>query len=77
MKKVKKTESIQNYYKLQECDDVFSVPSLDVPNKFWSYGEYELVGHGKQTNAECGRFKRFDGCLNVEAHNSARWFMPD
>ena len=50
---------------------------LEVRNEFWSYGEYELVGHGKQTNAECGKFKRFDGCLNVEAHNMARFFQPD
>jgi hypothetical protein len=47
-----------------------------IKNEFWSYGEYELVGHGKQTNAECGKFKRFDGCLNIEAHNTARWFTP-
>jgi len=53
------------------------VPELEVRNDFWSYGDYELVGHGKQTNAECGKFKRFDGCLNVEAHNAARWFTPD
>jgi hypothetical protein len=50
---------------------------VGVRNEFWSYGDYELVGHGKQTNAECGKFKRFDGCLNVDAHNAARWFTPD
>jgi len=48
-----------------------------VQNPFWSYGEFELVGHGKQTNAKCGTFKKFMGCLNVEAHNAARWFNPD
>ena len=48
-----------------------------VHNEFWSYGEFELVGHGKQTNSECGKFKRFDGCLNVESHNAARWLNPD
>jgi hypothetical protein len=36
-----------------------------------------LVGHGEQTNAECGKFKRFDGCLNVDLHNAVRWFFPD
>jgi hypothetical protein len=51
--------------------------SSEIRNEFWSCGEYELVGHGKQTNAECGKFKRFDGCPNVEAHNNARWFTPD
>jgi hypothetical protein len=54
-----------------------AVPKLKVQNDFWSYGEYELVGHGKQTNVECGKFKRFDGCLNVELHNAVRWFYPD
>lgn len=48
------------------------VPELDIRSNFWSYGDYVLVGHGKQTNAECGKFKRFDGCLNVVAHNAAR-----
>jgi hypothetical protein len=70
-------ESVQNYSKFQKHDDSFGIPSLTVQNEFWSYGEYELVGHGKQTNAECGKFKRFDGCLNVEAHNNARFFTPD
>lgn len=44
---------------------------------FGRYGDYWLVGHGEQTNADCGKFKRFDGCLNVEAHNATRWFNPD
>jgi hypothetical protein len=46
-------------------------------NEFWSYGEYELVGHGKQTNINCGTFKKFMGCLNVEGHNASRWSNPD
>jgi len=53
------------------------VPELDVQNQFWSYGEYVVVGHGTQTNAECGKFKRFNGCLKVKAHNATRWFNPD
>jgi hypothetical protein len=69
--------SLQNKYKLEEDDTRAGVPSLNVTNEFWSYGDYELVGHGKQTNAECGKFKRFDGCLNVEAHNTARFFTPN
>jgi len=48
-----------------------------IQNEFWSYGEYELVGHGKQTNSECGKFKRFEGCLKIELHNAGRWFYPD
>jgi hypothetical protein len=54
-----------------------AVPEFEVRNDFWSYGDYELVGHGKQTNAECGKFKRFEGCLNVELHNQVLWFYPD
>jgi len=49
----------------------------EIKNEFWSNGEYELVGHGKQTNADCGKFKKLVGCLNVEAHNAARWFYPN
>ena len=52
-------------------------PKSGVHNEFWSHGEYELVGHGGQTNSECGKFKRFDGCLNVELHNQVRWYYPD
>jgi hypothetical protein len=54
-----------------------SVELSDVRNEFWSYGEYVLVGHGKQTNSDCGKFKRFDGCLNVDLHNQVRWYYPD
>jgi hypothetical protein len=59
--------------KQSKNDDV----SSDIHNEFWSYGDYQLVGHGKQTNAQCGMFKRFDGCLNVDLHNAVRWFFPD
>ncbi len=48
-------------------------PESAVRGEFWSYGEFELVGHGKQTNDKCGTFNKFMGCLNVEAHNAARW----
>lgn len=53
--------------------EVVSEPVVD----FGRYGDYWLVGRGEQTNADCGRFKRFDGCLNVELHNAVRWFYPD
>jgi hypothetical protein len=51
--------------------------SSDVRNEFWSYGEQELAGHGKLTNAHCGQFKKFMGCLNYDLHNQVRWFFPD
>ena len=53
------------------------VPEVDVLNEFWSYGEFELVGHGRQTNSQCGKFKKFMGCLKVDLHNQVRWFFPD
>ena len=34
-----------------------------VRDEFWSYGEFELPGHGKQTNEKCGTFNKFMGCL--------------
>jgi hypothetical protein len=49
----------------------------EIRNEFWSYGEFELVGHGKQTNDKCGTFNKFMGCLNIEAHNASRWLNPD
>lgn len=43
--------------------------SSDVQNEFWSYGDYELVGHGKQTDISCGKFLGFRGCNRVELHD--------
>ena len=53
------------------------VREVPVRNEFWSYGEHELVGHGAQTNALCGTFNKFMGCLNVELHNESRFFNPN
>jgi hypothetical protein len=53
------------------------VLELDIRNPFWSYGEYELVGHGRQTNSKCGQFSKFMGCLRTDLHNQVRWFFPD
>jgi hypothetical protein len=33
------------------------------------YGDFELVGQGEKTNANCGRFVSFKGCLHTELHN--------
>jgi hypothetical protein len=41
---------------------------LDVQNEFWSYGDYELVGHGKVTDFSCGKFLGFRGCNRTELH---------
>jgi hypothetical protein len=42
---------------------------IDVHNEFWSYGDYELVGHGKITNTNCGKFLGFHGCVRTELHD--------
>jgi hypothetical protein len=55
----------------------FGESKPEIRNEFWSYGEHELVGHGAQTNDKCGTFNKFMGCLNLEAHNASRWFVPD
>lgn len=37
--------------------------------KAWgSFGEFQLVGNGVQTNEFCGQFLSFKGCLRVENH---------
>jgi hypothetical protein len=44
----------------------------DVPRygtAYGEYGDYQLVGHGDVTNAYCGKFASFWGCLRVELHN--------
>ncbi|XES77351.1 MAG: hypothetical protein ACBZ72_00365 [Candidatus Bathyarchaeia archaeon] len=51
------------------------VHEIDLHNEFWSHGEFELVGHGERTNNQCGKFKKFMGCLNIEGHNQARHFL--
>ncbi len=43
--------------------------SSEIQNPFWSFGDYELVGHGKITNFSCGKFLGFQGCAHVELHN--------
>lgn len=38
-------------------------------NEWGEYGEYVLVGHGKQTSGKCGSWVGVAGCLNVDGHN--------
>lgn len=46
-----------------------NILNSSIQNEFWSYGEYELVGHGKITSPSCGKFLGFQGCARVELHN--------
>lgn len=43
---------------------------VDVPTDvgFWWDADFEVVGHGKQTNDKCGKFKGFIGCLRLKNH---------
>ena len=38
-------------------------------NEFWSYGNYEIVGHGNVTNRYCGKIKAILGCIQLKKHN--------
>ena len=50
---------------LEDDFDVKPVENGDV-----SFGDFELVGHGEVTNANCGRFSGyFHGCDRVDLHN--------
>lgn len=49
-------------------EDYLSEPS-EIQNGFCSFGDYELVGHGKVTSYRCGRFLGFRGCAHTELHN--------
>lgn len=41
----------------------------NVKNEFWSFGEYELVGHGKVSSFNCGKFLGFRGCARTDLHD--------
>jgi len=43
-----------------------------VNNSHVTFGNFELVGHGKVTNEFCGKYLRFKGCLRVDLHNRIR-----
>ena len=69
MKGVKNMEPLQNESTPQEHHNSFGVLELEVQNEFWSYGDYELVGHGKITESNCGKFLGFRGCARTELHD--------
>jgi hypothetical protein len=63
---VKMLETAEDELKFQEYENSFSeTQSLE-----WGiYDNFQLVGHGKQTNGNCGRFVSFKGCLHTELHD--------
>jgi len=46
-----------------------SVVEPSVKDGFGEFGDLQLVGHGKQTNAYCGMYAGLKGCLNTKEHN--------
>ena len=50
-----------------DWDDSFDKPPIE--NRWASYGKFQLVGNGKVTNENCGRFKGLRGCLRHELHD--------
>ena len=49
--------------------DFKSPSSLNVG--YATFGVFQLVGHGKQTNEKCGTFHKVVGCSRVELHEKA------
>ncbi|MCW4019351.1 MAG: hypothetical protein NWF00_11855 [Candidatus Bathyarchaeota archaeon] len=50
------------------CEE-YNRTRFDFQKKFWSEGDYELVGHGKITDGKCGKFLGYHGCVRTELHN--------
>jgi len=50
----------------QVKDDFDSEP---LENSNFSFGDFQLVGHGEVTNVKCGKFMSFYGCVRAELHN--------
>ena len=49
-------------------DDDFSLEPLP-ENSAFTFGNFQLVGHGSITNGSCGKFRSFYGCSRTELHN--------
>jgi hypothetical protein len=58
-------------FKLREEFRDFGKDSPDVEplDAKFSYGEFQLVGHGKVTNERCGTFSSYWGCVRTELHH--------
>jgi len=69
MKTVKKMGTVKNTYSFQEYNEILDIPSIGFRHDLCSHGEYELVGHGIQTNFGCGQFKKFISMIIVSIFN--------
>ena len=55
---------------LRSIESFHDLEDDDIPKNEWGrYGEYELVGNGEVTDAKCGSFFGYFGCLNVDLHS--------
>lgn len=64
------TDSSEEMYRLrQECEHEEDFEQAETVDSYGSYGDFQLVGHGKQTKDSCGRFRRIKGCIRVELHD--------
>ena len=59
-----------------DFDKMFNVSKLEgdsdkpsVMDGFGDFGDFELVGHGEQTNEYCGKYVKLKVCFNVDLHN--------
>jgi len=50
-----------------DWDDSFDEEPVE--NSAYSFGDFQLVGHGKVTNKFCGKYIGLKGCLRVDLHN--------
>ena len=63
-----------------DFDKMFNVPKLEgdsdfepsVKDGFGDFGDFQLVGHGEQTNEYCGKYVKLKVCFNVDSHNVVR-----
>ena len=50
-----------------DLEDDYDLEPVDIGD--FSYGNMHLVGHGEVTNANCGRFLKWEGCSRGELHD--------
>jgi len=64
-----KMSSAELGFKLSQEFGEDGFDELPIENRWATYGKFQLVGNGKVTNENCGKFKGLRGCLNVENHD--------
>ena len=62
-------DSAEFGFKLSQEFGKYSFDGEPVNDNYASYGNFQIVGHGKVTNGHCGTFAQFYGCSRVELHD--------